>query len=51
MYFYRTNARRIEGFEQTRIAMEGATNQEVNNYREQVRAALMPMNWKQDKAR
>lgn len=50
-YFYRMMPRKVDGIEQARITMGGAENQEADNYRRQVRAALMPAHQNQDKMR
>lgn len=51
MYFYRMAPRSVVGLEQACITIGGATDQEVDNYRRQVKAALAPLRQKQDKVR
>ncbi len=51
MYFYRIKTSKIEGIELANMTMGGATNEEVENYRCQVKAALQPMQQKLNKVR
>lgn len=51
MYFYRIKASKVEGIELANMTMGGATNEEVENYRRQVKAALRPMQLKLNKVR
>lgn len=51
MYFHRMRISKIEGIELANMTMGGATNEEVENYRCQVKAALQPMQQKLSKVR
>lgn len=51
MYFYRIKSFKTEGIELANITIGGATNEEVENYRQQVKAALLPMQQKSNKVR